>query len=249
MLRFGVVGFCTGVAMMAALTGVTRAQDTPSPANGGQGAAATAPEATAPQEADPPDATEGGAAQPGAAAPADGEPPPLQELQAETARLRGELAALLRALAERRQAAEAARATGTPAASLEPRTVLDVFFASGRAELSPVDQNRLAGAAEVLRSLGVRRLQVVGFSDRKGSPEGNEALSLTRARSVARALAVAGFDEGQLEAMSSAQAGLPLPIPTAEGVAEPLNRRVRVLALVDPAFVGANAQAALTPRP
>jgi outer membrane protein OmpA-like peptidoglycan-associated protein len=163
----------------------------------------------------------------------------VAELQEEAARLREELAELLEVLAARRlEAGSQALGAGTeeaapPAGAPVERTVAEVFFSSGGATIRAQDRQRLAGTAEALRALGVQKLRVIGFSDRQGSPQLNEELSLARARAAARELAAAGFGDGVVEALGSTAAEVPLPVPTAEGVAEPLNRRARVVAVVE----------------
>ena len=70
----------------------------------------------------------------------------------------------------------------------------------------------------------------------------NEKLALARARAVAGALARGGFRDGRLDAVAYREAQVPLPVPTADQVPEPMNRRVSVQALVDPAFLLANLE-------
>lgn len=188
-------------------------------------------------------------AQPTPPAPAEPSGRSLEELQAEAARLRAELAAMLESLAQRRAAAQqaaplaapapvaapsaqppaaAAAPTSQPPASTEPVPLADVQFAAGSAEVSQADRGRLAGMAQVLRTIGVTRLKVVGFSDRTGQAKANEALALARARAVARALVAGGVPEERTESASYVEAGIALPVETPDGIAEPLNRAARV---------------------
>jgi outer membrane protein OmpA-like peptidoglycan-associated protein len=232
------------------LQGAARAADETTSAPASQPTdTAGEPDAEPPSASEPATGPAAGEPSAGAETP-DGGPSRVEVLQAEAARLRSELADLLQSLAERRQVIEDERpgasaetspqglASEMPAGGpAQPVTVIEVFFDSGKSDPTPADRSRLAGAAEALRGLGVSTLRVVGFSDTKGSAQANDAVSLKRARAVARVLAGAGFKEGRLEAMSSREAGLEPPVPTGEGVAEPLNRRVRVLALVEPGTV------------
>jgi outer membrane protein OmpA-like peptidoglycan-associated protein len=67
---------------------------------------------------------------------------------------------------------------------------------------------------------------IIGHSDRVGSSEYNDALSLKRAAMVARHLINAGVPPGRISIAGRGERE-PL-VPTTDGVPEPLNRRVEI---------------------
>jgi outer membrane protein OmpA-like peptidoglycan-associated protein len=196
-----------------------------------------------------PQAAEGSVGAPAQATPTEGasteDQARIAALREEAARLRAELAQLLESVAARRaqgepgtQAQEVPASAATAHAQPEPgpvtRIVAEIYFPIGSANVAPVDRQRLAGTAEALRALGIEKVQVIGYCDHTGTLDINQKLTTARARAVARELAVAGFDEGVIEATSHIDLGLPRLIPTAAGVSEALNRRVRVVAVLEP---------------
>ncbi len=106
--------------------------------------------------------------------------------------------------------------------------VTEVVFPTGAIALGAADRYRLAGVAETLDRLDVQAVTVVGYSDRTGPLSVNTDLSLRRATTVGDVLVDAGLAETDVRVVSALTEGLPLPVPTAEGVSEPRNRAARV---------------------
>ena len=73
---------------------------------------------------------------------------------------------------------------------------------------------------------GWTALNVVGHTDTSGSLSYNQGLSERRAHNIADLLVAAGAQAGSLEV--SGRGKTQPAVPTAEGVKEPLNRRVEV---------------------
>jgi len=117
---------------------------------------------------------------------------------------------------------------GTVLAALPPAPVSytlyfiidsDDLTAESRA-LAPTILNQIARfpAAEVV---------VIGHTDTQGSDDYNDKLSLDRARSVKRQLIGLGFDAAHIAVEGRGKREL--LVPTADGVAEPRNRRAEIL--------------------
>lgn len=73
---------------------------------------------------------------------------------------------------------------GSPNAASVRRPVLQIGFLSGSAQVGPVGRARLAA----LSMAKVRRIQVLGQADPRGTPAANQHLALRRAQAVAAAL-------------------------------------------------------------
>ena len=72
------------------------------------------------------------------------------------------------------------------------------------------------------------QIQVTGYTDRSGSPGYNQRLSERRANNVAKALAAQGVPPAQM--VVSGRGENDNRVPTADGVREPQNRRVEIIA-------------------
>ena len=102
-----------------------------------------------------------------------------------------------------------------------------LYFTTGTTELTPQSIEQLP---KVLKSIEDRRsvdLTISGHTDRTGSKKFNRGLSLDRAGKVAELLINKGVDPKIIEITSHGE-GNPL-VKTADGVAEPKNRRVEVV--------------------
>ncbi|MFW5833694.1 MAG: OmpA family protein [Pseudomonadota bacterium] len=108
--------------------------------------------------------------------------------------------------------------------------VTEIVFQTGDVSVDGASRQRLTGVAQAMKQLGVPRVRVVGYSDRTGPVNVNADLALRRAEVVGRMFVEAGFRTDQIETISALEAGLPLPVATPEGVAEPRNRSARVFA-------------------
>ena len=102
-----------------------------------------------------------------------------------------------------------------------------VFFAWDQAELTPVALAVLDQVQADFARGRPSRVTVAGHADRSGAEPYNEALSESRARNVARALAQRGVPEDD---MAVEWFGERRPrIPTPDGQREPRNRRVEIV--------------------
>lgn len=118
----------------------------------------------------------------------------------------------------------AARTPGLATASLPVRHLL--FFRLNSAELTPEALEVLDSAARDAAAFPRADIRVAGFTDRTGDDDYNRKLSLRRTAAVSRALRARGIDVIRVDEVAigeSAQA-----YPTADGVAEPRNRRVEI---------------------
>ena len=101
-----------------------------------------------------------------------------------------------------------------------------LYFASGSSTL-PADAEPLVAA--VIQAVGLRRVvavDVVGHTDRAGGRTANERLAAARAIVVRDLLLARGLEASLLRVESRGERE-PV-VPTGDGVAEPLNRRVEV---------------------
>lgn len=102
-----------------------------------------------------------------------------------------------------------------------------LYFEQGSDRLTEQSQLLLPDIFTVIKERESFSIGVYGHSDRTGSEEYNLQLSLQRALAVRRLLAAQGVDAQSVDVASHGE-GNPL-IPTADGVSEPLNRRVEVI--------------------
>jgi outer membrane protein OmpA-like peptidoglycan-associated protein len=151
---------------------------------------------------------------------------PLEE---QVANLRAELETTLAAVEERRMEL-AGRAADPGAEDALGRLVTEVIFPPGDVTIEAGARQRLAGVAEAMRRLGASRVRIVGYSDRTGPADINTELARNRAEVVGELFVEAGFPNARVEIISALDSGLPLPIPTPDGVAEPRNRAARIFA-------------------
>jgi outer membrane protein OmpA-like peptidoglycan-associated protein len=84
----------------------------------------------------------------------------------------------------------------------------------------------------MLADMAVLRVRLVGHTDRVGSAARNRALAEARARAVADFLVAAGVPGALIEAAGLGEDDL--PVATDDGVAEPLNRSVAIIAVPRP---------------
>jgi outer membrane protein OmpA-like peptidoglycan-associated protein len=113
----------------------------------------------------------------------------------------------------------------------DPLEVGEVHFNSGSAELTPGGARIAREAIERIRSIEPAKVQVVAFTDRVGDPAYNLVLSKERALSIAAMLERVGFPRDLVEVVGHGENNI--PEPTADGVAEPLNRAARILVVAD----------------
>jgi outer membrane protein OmpA-like peptidoglycan-associated protein len=141
----------------------------------------------------------------------------------------------IRAEAEGLDAIFAAKIPRVPLAA--PLTVADegegpaveVLFDFASARLSPGAQANAAVAAVTFADMQLAAVRVIGHTDRVGSPAANRRLAGKRARAVAEALVAAGLAAGLIEIDDRGEADP--PVSTDDGVPEPLNRTVAIIAV------------------
>jgi OmpA-OmpF porin, OOP family len=119
----------------------------------------------------------------------------------------------------------AAQTAAAPPAAAPVEEFL-VFFDFNSARLTPEAHEIVRSAAAVATRGGNPSLVLVGHADRAGPPDYNLALSRERADSVKAALVRLGVPGSNIQVEAKGESD-PL-IPTADGVAEPQNRRVQI---------------------
>jgi outer membrane protein OmpA-like peptidoglycan-associated protein len=135
----------------------------------------------------------------------DGSAPQAQQLT--IAEVRSEFAGTLAALPER------------------PESFL-VYFQEGTDELTEESRVEFEKILVELRERAAPDVVVIGHTDRLAADDYNDRLSLQRAQRVREELTRLGIPPGRIQAAGRGERE-PL-IPTADGVAEPRNRRVEI---------------------
>jgi OmpA-OmpF porin, OOP family len=115
-----------------------------------------------------------------------------------------------------------------PAPPPAPPKVFIVFFDWDKDTITPEGHAIIQQAADAYRAGAPVQLQVTGYTDRSGSPGYNQRLSERRANNVARALAALGVPKEQM--IVAGRGENDNRVPTADGVREPQNRRVEIVA-------------------
>ena len=103
-----------------------------------------------------------------------------------------------------------------------------VFFDWNSAVVGPGGQEIIGQAANAYRAGSPVTLQVTGFTDTSGSADYNQRLSVRRANAVAAVLAQDGVPPGSMVVTGRGQNDLRVPTP--DGVREPQNRGVEIVA-------------------
>lgn len=106
-----------------------------------------------------------------------------------------------------------------------PETFL-LYYALGSSQLLPESAAQMPTIVSIAKNRRFADVSVIGHSDRVGRPGANANLSRRRAESVRELLVEGSVDPAIIEVSSHGE-GNPL-VPTADEVAEPLNRRVEV---------------------
>jgi outer membrane protein OmpA-like peptidoglycan-associated protein len=127
-------------------------------------------------------------------------------------------------------------AGGPPAVPLLPPSAtgprIEVFFDFASSRLSPGGQANAAVAAVTLADMPLASVRVIGHTDRVGSPGANRRLAARRARAVADFLVEAGLPAHMIEIDGMGEAEL--PVPTGDGIPEPMNRIVAIVPVPRP---------------
>ena len=101
-----------------------------------------------------------------------------------------------------------------------------VYFITDSDELTPESRKSFDEIKGELAKRPVPDVIVIGHTDRVGTLEYNDKLSLARARAVSAALVAAGIPEDSIQVAGRGERE-PL-VSTADGVEEPRNRRVEI---------------------
>ncbi|WP_192499278.1 OmpA family protein [Skermanella pratensis] len=109
--------------------------------------------------------------------------------------------------------------------------IQEIHFNPGSATLTPGGERKTMTASRFISDLRVRSIKVVGYTDTVGSTAFNQELALARAGSVASLLEQAGVPAGLIETVGMGETRMPMP--TSDGISEPLNRCVGILVAVD----------------
>ena len=101
-----------------------------------------------------------------------------------------------------------------------------LYFEAGGNVLTAESQAALANIRQEIAERAASEVMVIGHTDRVGSVEGNDALSLQRAEGLRDLLVESGVAAAKMEAVGRGERD-PL-VPTADEVDEPKNRRVEI---------------------
>ncbi len=144
------------------------------------------------------------------------------------ARCRHAMLADLEQLEAKPVAMAAAPAPAPAPAPMVPETFI-VYFAFDSTDLTAAINLVIVNAKRAAKKMGAKDLAVTGHADRAGPEEYNLGLSLRRASAVLDALAARGADPAKVSLAGRGEAE-PLAA-TADGVREPVNRRVEIIVL------------------
>ncbi|HRK36845.1 MAG TPA: OmpA family protein [Burkholderiaceae bacterium] len=100
-------------------------------------------------------------------------------------------------------------------------------FLPGKSQLTPESEQQLPELIQRARARAGGEILVVGHTDRVGSRDANDALSLQRAQAIVNLLKARGFSEDLLSAIGRGEREP--AVPTDDEVAEPRNRRAEVI--------------------
>lgn len=100
-------------------------------------------------------------------------------------------------------------------------------FLPGKSQLTPESEAQLPGFIERAKARAGGEILVVGHTDTVGKPEANDALSLQRAKAIAKLLEDQGFDPALISARGRGERE-PL-VNSGDEVAEPRNRRAEII--------------------
>ena len=103
-----------------------------------------------------------------------------------------------------------------------------VFFDWNSAVVGPSGREVIALAAQAYKTGSPVTIQVTGFTDTSGTYQYNERLSVRRANAVAAILGQDGVPQGSMVVTGRGENDLRVPTPN--GVREPQNRRVEIVA-------------------
>ncbi|MDO5694056.1 MAG: OmpA family protein [Pseudomonadota bacterium] len=102
-----------------------------------------------------------------------------------------------------------------------------LYFVTGDAQLTPESSAQLADVLSQATARPGGEIVIIGHTDRVGSVESNDALSLQRAQAIRQLVIERGFDANRVDAMGRGERE-PV-VPTEDGVQEPKNRRAEIV--------------------
>ena len=108
-----------------------------------------------------------------------------------------------------------------------PEQRLTLFFELGGAQLTAGSTSQLGEVIQQATARPGGEIVVIGHTDRVGTIEANDLLSLQRAQAIRELLIQRGFAAARIEAVGHGERE-PL-VETADEVAEPRNRRVEIV--------------------
>ncbi len=101
-----------------------------------------------------------------------------------------------------------------------------LYFLEGKDEFTPESLVELEKMLAELRQRGAPDIVVIGHTDRVGTLQFNDRLSLQRAERVRAELVKLGIDQARIQIAGRGEREL--LVPTADEIAEPRNRRVEI---------------------
>lgn len=101
----------------------------------------------------------------------------------------------------------------------------DVYFATDKANLTPVAQEAIRLGAQQVAGCAIDRVRVLGLADAQGAATANLNLSERRAQTVTGALAAEGLPVPTFEVQAAGASGA----TTTQGANAPMRRRTEVL--------------------
>lgn len=101
----------------------------------------------------------------------------------------------------------------------------EIYFADSEARLTEPARQAIGLTATQLQGCNIKSVKVLGLSDARGGAAANQDLSERRAKTVAEALAAAGWPSPAFDVGAAGDDGA----IAAPGVREPLRRRTEVL--------------------
>jgi outer membrane protein OmpA-like peptidoglycan-associated protein len=116
-----------------------------------------------------------------------------------------------------------------PALAAQPAraTSFTLYFIEGKDEFTEQSKQVVYGIMSEIAKRSVPDVLVIGHTDTVGSDQANDVLGQQRADVVRMALIRLGVPSDDIHAISRGKRSL--AVPTANGVAEPLNRRVEII--------------------
>ncbi len=106
--------------------------------------------------------------------------------------------------------------------------IAEVHFEQNSATLTPGALKRAREAAARLQNKQFSKIRIAGHTDTTGSVRRNQVLSNQRAEAVAEIFVQAGLSRQMIEIVGFGETYAMLPISTADGISEPLNRCVGI---------------------